>query len=100
LDSFLIDDLRSGNAWLLVGSGPSTAMGYPTWRGLAEAADKLVAREHGRDKELAAALAARDSHESLSAYARWLSKRCSLKTIIPSRKATKEYLGEESDHED
>jgi hypothetical protein len=23
-----------------------------------------------------------------------------LKTIIPSRKATKEYLGEESDHED
>jgi hypothetical protein len=23
-----------------------------------------------------------------------------LKTIIPSRKATKQYLGEESDHED
>ena len=60
MDSFLIDYLRSGNAWLLVGSGPSTAMGYPTWRGLAEAADKLVAREHGRDKELAAALTGRD----------------------------------------
>jgi hypothetical protein len=26
--------------------------------------------------------------------------RYDLKTIIPSRKATKEYLGEESDHED
>ena len=36
MDPYLIDYLRSGNAWMLVGSGPSTAMGYPDWRNLAE----------------------------------------------------------------
>jgi hypothetical protein len=36
LDSHLIDYLQSGTAWLLVGSGPSTEMGYPDWEQLAE----------------------------------------------------------------
>lgn len=36
MDSHLIDYLQSGAAWLLVGSGPSTEMGYPDWEGLAE----------------------------------------------------------------
>jgi len=36
MDSHLIDYLQSGEAWLLVGSGPSTEMGYPDWEELAE----------------------------------------------------------------
>jgi len=36
MDSHLIDYLQSGAAWLLVGSGPSTEMGYPDWEELAE----------------------------------------------------------------
>lgn len=36
MDSHLIDYLQSGGAWLLVGSGPSTEMGYPDWEELAE----------------------------------------------------------------
>ena len=38
MDSYLIDYLRSGEAWVFVGSGPSNAMGYPSWSNLAEAA--------------------------------------------------------------
>lgn len=38
MDKFLIDYLKSGKAWLLIGSGPSTAMGYPSWSKLAEEA--------------------------------------------------------------
>jgi hypothetical protein len=36
MDKHLIDYLQSGEAWLLVGSGPSTDMGYPDWNTLAE----------------------------------------------------------------
>ncbi len=35
MDSHLIDYLQSGEAWLLVGSGPSSEMGYPNWEELA-----------------------------------------------------------------
>jgi hypothetical protein len=35
MDSHVIDYLQSGEAWLLVGSGPSTEMGYPDWKELA-----------------------------------------------------------------
>jgi len=35
MDNMLIDYLRSGKAWVLVGSGPSIEMGYPTWQQLA-----------------------------------------------------------------
>ena len=35
MDRFLIDYLSSGRAWVLVGSGPSNAMGYPPWNALA-----------------------------------------------------------------
>ena len=45
VDSYLLDYLRSGTAWLLVGSGPSTAMGYPDWRGLAEHATTVTCIE-------------------------------------------------------
>jgi hypothetical protein len=38
MDSVLIDYLRSGRAWVLVGSGPSIQSGQPTWRQLAESA--------------------------------------------------------------
>lgn len=34
MDQFLCDYLLSGKAWLLVGSGPSIEMGYPTWEKL------------------------------------------------------------------
>ena len=45
MDSYLIDYLQSGNAWMLVGSGPSTAMGYPNWRSLAEHASTVTCVE-------------------------------------------------------
>lgn len=45
MDSFLIKYLQSGKAWVLVGSGPSIEMGYPSWEGLASLAVKLVAAE-------------------------------------------------------
>lgn len=38
MDRYLIDYLRSGEAWVFVGSGPSNAMGYPSWSDLAKAA--------------------------------------------------------------
>src|SRR5437588_466898 len=38
MDSFLINYLKSGRAWILIGSGPSIAMGYPSWRQLASIA--------------------------------------------------------------
>ena len=38
MDQILIDYLRSGKAWLLIGSGPSNAIGYPSWAELAEEA--------------------------------------------------------------
>lgn len=34
MDRFLIEYLSSGRAWVLVGSGPSNAMGYPSWNSL------------------------------------------------------------------
>jgi hypothetical protein len=42
MDTYLVDYLRSGRAWLLVGSGPSIEMGYPTSQKLAEAALTLA----------------------------------------------------------
>lgn len=45
MDHYLIDYLRSGHAWLLIGSGPSTAMGYPDWRSLAEHASTVTCVE-------------------------------------------------------
>jgi len=42
IDRILVDYLRSGLAWVFVGSGPSTEIGYPTWRQLAEVAIAAV----------------------------------------------------------
>lgn len=42
MDSYLIDYLKSGKAWVLVGSGPSVAMGYPSWEKLASLAVKTL----------------------------------------------------------
>lgn len=36
MDQYLYDYLLSGKAWLLVGSGPSIEMGYPSWEQLAD----------------------------------------------------------------
>ena len=52
MDNFLIDYLKSGRAWVLVGSGPSIAMGYPSWQRLAESAIetlKTERRDYGLD---------------------------------------------------
>jgi hypothetical protein len=38
MDQYLIEYLKSGKAWLLVGSGPSTAIGYKSWGALAASA--------------------------------------------------------------
>lgn len=45
MDSFLIDYLKSGNAWVLIGSGPSIEMGYPSWEKLASFAIEAVKTE-------------------------------------------------------
>jgi hypothetical protein len=45
MDTYLVRYLRSGRAWVLVGSGPSIQAGYPSWNDLAEAAANLVARD-------------------------------------------------------
>jgi hypothetical protein len=42
MDQAIIDYLRSGNACVLIGSGPSIEMGYPTWRTLAESSIVLM----------------------------------------------------------
>jgi len=42
VDEILVNYLRSGRAWVLVGSGPSTDMGYPSWAGLAAEALRLL----------------------------------------------------------
>jgi hypothetical protein len=41
MDTYLIEYLKSGRAWLLVGSGPSIAAGYPSWKALATEAVSL-----------------------------------------------------------
>ena len=48
MDPFIVDYLRSGRAWLLVGSGPSNAMGYPTWATMSRASHALARSEGGR----------------------------------------------------
>lgn len=45
MDKYLIDYLRSGKAWVLVGTGPSIQMGYPSWSVLAERAANWVKQE-------------------------------------------------------
>lgn len=45
MDKYLIDYLRSGKAWILVGTGPSIQMGYPSWPVLAERAANWAKQE-------------------------------------------------------
>jgi len=45
MDSFLVGYLQSGKAWVLVGSGASIAMGYPSWEKLASFAVELTTVE-------------------------------------------------------
>lgn len=46
MDRYLVEYLSSGKCWLLVGSGPSVAMGYPTWRDLAAKATEALRVEN------------------------------------------------------
>lgn len=45
MDKYLIEYLQSGKAWVLVGSGPSIDMGYPSWEQFATFAIELVKTE-------------------------------------------------------
>ncbi len=47
MDQVLVEYLISGKAWVLVGSGPSTSMGYPSWNQLAEVAIRVAQTETG-----------------------------------------------------
>ena len=62
MDNFLISYLKSGKAWLLVGSGLSNAAGYPSWESLANrACDVTHVETRGKDlKLLDKALAVKD----------------------------------------
>ena len=52
MDPFIVNYLRSGRAWLLVGSGPSNEMGYPTWDLMSVEAHAL-AHSEARGKDIA-----------------------------------------------
>lgn len=70
MDEVIISHLNSGNACLLVGSGPSTACGYPSWRNLASrTVEELLAKEApvGVAKAASAHLSARDYPSVFSA---------------------------------
>ncbi|MDP1714652.1 MAG: SIR2 family protein [Anaerolineales bacterium] len=45
MDSFLIEYLKSGKAWLLMGSGSSIEMGFPDWKLLAQQTIELIKTE-------------------------------------------------------
>jgi hypothetical protein len=45
IDPVLVNHLRSGQAWVLVGSGPSNEMQYPSWETLAKTARNAVKTE-------------------------------------------------------
>src|SRR5258706_11819605 len=49
MDSVLVDYLNSGRTWLIVGSGPSNEMGYPSWVHLAKRAVQLTTVEGSKD---------------------------------------------------
>jgi len=50
IDDILLDYIKSGNACLLIGSGPSIQMGYPTWQELARKALSTTKQEaEGKD---------------------------------------------------
>src|SRR5437016_3571582 len=49
MDTELIKYLRSGECWMLVGSGPSNEMLYPSWKLLAERAAVLARQVTGYD---------------------------------------------------
>ncbi|HLA77169.1 MAG TPA: SIR2 family protein [Vicinamibacteria bacterium] len=53
----MIEYLKSGKAWVLVGSGPSIEAGYPSWEELATATLETVRSEH-RTADVAAIKAA------------------------------------------
>ncbi len=62
MDNVLIEYLRSDEAWVLIGSGPSSAMGYPTWQQLAEVAAQTATEQIGGHgvRDLNSALKRRD----------------------------------------
>jgi hypothetical protein len=45
VDPFVVRYLRSGRAWVIVGSGPSAQLGYPSWARLAETAIAVARAE-------------------------------------------------------
>jgi len=53
IDDILVDYLKSGNACLLIGSGPSIQMGYPTWQELAKKA-LTTAKQESEEKDFGA----------------------------------------------
>ena len=50
MDRILLSYLKSGNAWLIIGSGLSISCGYPSWKELAEKAINHAVQEGYQDK--------------------------------------------------
>ena len=46
VDEFFLDYVRSGKAWIIVGSGPSIQIGYPSWKKMAEGVLNVVKKEY------------------------------------------------------
>lgn len=91
MDHYLVDYVRSGRAWLLVGSGPSTEMGYPSWRTLAEVAIGTVRRERGPRGlgDIEAALSRRDYPAVFKDAGRMLGAARLLQVLDETMKPTK-----------
>ena len=68
MDDYLVRYLKSGKAWVLVGSGLSSAMGYPSWKHLALEAKK-VAHAEARGRELWALDKAFDAQDYPAVFA-------------------------------
>jgi len=62
MDPYLVDYVKSGKAWLLIGAGPSIQRGYPTWQILAQSAAN-VARTEARGRSTIAMDRALTRHE-------------------------------------
>lgn len=59
MDRKLLEYLRSGEAWVLLGSGPSIRLGYPTWENLARLAREELRLGRGSSDSGAAEAALR-----------------------------------------
>ena len=80
MDPRLIDYIKSGEAWLLIGSGVSTASGIPTWQSLAKESIRFCISE-GYQNELSAAQTHYDNKEYPQVFSE-IEKQIGLPSLV------------------